>query len=76
MTTTQSPPRAVKDKNYDLLTVLQMSLENAWRMQIYIDDAERDGDQELASWFKAVQQNSVKAGEQGKQLLAQRLNRS
>jgi hypothetical protein len=62
----------VKDKNYDLVTVLQMSLENAWRMESYIEDAEREGDSELATWFRKIQENSYKAGEHGKQMLKNR----
>lgn len=63
----------VKDKNYNLITVLQASLEYAWTMQTYIADAEKDGDTELAEWFRKIQHNDVKAGEQGKKFLASRL---
>jgi hypothetical protein len=69
-----TPQTPVKDKNYDLITVLQASLENAWRMETYIDDARQAGDDELAEWFSKIQQNSQKAGEQGKQMLAARLS--
>jgi len=65
----------VKDKNYDLVKVLEMSLENTWRMHTYIQDAEREGDSELAEWFRKIQQNSMKASDQGKMLLAERLQR-
>lgn len=68
-----APPSVVKDKNYDLITVLQMSLENSWRMETYIHDAERDGDQELAQWFSKIRDNSMKAGDHGKMLLARRM---
>lgn len=71
----QSPPKAVKDKNYDLVTVLQMSLENTWRMEHYIHDAEDEGDKELAEWFRKIRENSMKASDQGKAMLAQRLQR-
>lgn len=69
----QAPMSAVKDKHYDLVTVLQMSLENSWRMQQYIEDAEREGDMELAEWFRKIRDNSLKAGNQGKAMLQQRL---
>jgi hypothetical protein len=69
-----TPQTPVKDKNYDLITVLQASLENAWRMETFIDDARQAGDDELAEWFSKIQQNSQKAGEQGKQMLAARLS--
>ncbi len=70
---TQTPESPVKDKNYDLISVLHASLENAWRMETYIADAEKDGDDELATWFRKIQENSQKAGEQGKKILAARL---
>lgn len=69
----EKPPSPVKDKNYSLVTVLQMSLQNAWQMEQYIADADREGDSELGDWFRRVQENSVKAGEQGKRMLARRL---
>lgn len=72
---TATPQTPVKDKNYDLITVLQASLENAWRMETFIDDARQAGDEELAEWFSKIQHNSQKAGEQGKQMLAARLSR-
>ncbi len=72
---TSQPPSPVKDKNYNLISVLQASLEYAWQMETYIADAEREGDSELATWFRKIQENNVKAGEQGKQLLAERLKK-
>ncbi|MGI5149346.1 hypothetical protein ACQEVC_23810 [Plantactinospora sp. CA-294935] len=69
------PESPVKDKNYNLVTVLQMSLENSWRMDNYIEDAEREGDAELAEWFRKVRENSKTAGEQGKRMLTARLQR-
>ena len=30
----------VKDKNYDLIHALQMSLEHVWQMETYIADAD------------------------------------
>ncbi|EHK88075.1 hypothetical protein [Saccharomonospora azurea] len=72
---TAQPPSPVTDKNHNLISVLQASLEYAWQLETYIADAEREGDTELASWFRRIQENNVKAGEQGKQLLAQRLEK-
>ncbi len=68
---TQNSP--VKDKNYNLVTVLQASLHYSWQLEEYITDAERSGDTELAEWFRKIQHNNVKAGEQGKHMLRQRL---
>jgi hypothetical protein len=69
----QSVESPAKDKTYDLLTVLQQSLNNVWMLENFIQDAERDGDEELARWFRRIQENNQKAGEQGKQLLRDRL---
>ncbi|MEU4713768.1 hypothetical protein AB0F73_08980 [Micromonospora purpureochromogenes] len=63
----------VRDKNYDLIHVLQMSLDNIYRMDTYIADAEQRGDSELATWFSKIQENNRKAGDQAKQMLMQRL---
>ncbi|WP_460516288.1 hypothetical protein [Flindersiella endophytica] len=70
------PQSPLKDKNYNLVTILHLSLENAWRMEEYIQDAEREGDEELATWFRRIQENNQKAGDQGKDLLAARLNKT
>ncbi len=63
----------MKDENYDLITVIQASLENVWQMSTYISDADAAGDTELAEWFRKIQNNNIKAGEQGKRMLAARL---
>lgn len=67
------PNSPVKDENYDLVCVLEASLRNAWTMQTYIADADAAGDAELADWFRKIQHNSEKAGEQGKRMLLERL---
>ena len=62
-----------KDKNYNLIWFTEASLSNALRLETYIRDAEREGDQELADFFRRAQTESRKGGEQGKKLLATRL---
>jgi hypothetical protein len=64
-----------KDKDYNLIWFTEQCLSNALRMESYASDAERDGDNELAEFFRRAQGESRKGAEQGKQLLAQRLNR-
>jgi hypothetical protein len=71
--TLHRPETLVRDKNYDLIAVIQATLKNAWKLETYIQDAEREGDRELVEWFSKIQENSRKAGDQGKHLLAQRL---
>lgn len=62
-----------KDKDYDLIWFTEACLSNALRMEVYAQDAARDGDDELASFFQRAQRESHKGAEQGKQLLARRL---
>lgn len=61
------------DKDYDLIWFVEASLSNALRMETYIQDAERGGDEELAAFFRKAQAESRKGGELGKALLTARL---
>ena len=61
-----------KDKDYNLIWFTEQSLSNALRLEDYIKDAERDGDNELAEFFRRAQAASRKGGEQGKDLLRKR----
>ena len=67
------PESPVKDKNYNLIAFVAESLQNTYQLETYAQDAEQDGDQELAEFFRKAQGESQKGGDQGKQLLAQRL---
>ena len=62
-----------KDKHYNLVWFTEQCLSNALRLEAYIQDAERDGDSELADLFRRAQAESRKGGEQGKQYLRKRL---
>jgi hypothetical protein len=62
-----------KDKDYNLIWFVEACLSNALRMETYVQDAERDGDSELAEFFRRAQGESRKGAEQGKALLRQRL---
>jgi hypothetical protein len=62
-----------KDKSYNLLWYTEQCLDNALRMETYVQDAERDGDNELAELFRKAQADSKKGAEQGKRLLANRI---
>ena len=63
-----------KDKDYNVIWFTEQCLSNVLRLEDYIQDAERDGDSELADFFRRAQEASRKGGEQGKQLLASRLS--
>jgi hypothetical protein len=62
-----------KDKDYNLIWFTEQCLSNALRLESYAQDAERDGDSELADFFKRAQGESRKGAEQGKEKLRQRL---
>ena len=44
-----------KDKDYNLIWFTEQSLSNALRLEGYVQDAERDGDNELAEFFRRAQ---------------------
>ena len=64
-----------KDKDYNLIWFTEACLSNALRLEDYIQDADRDGDGELAEFFRKAQADSRKGAEQGKAMLAARLGR-
>ena len=64
-----------KDKDYNIIWFTEVCLSNVLRLQTYIQDAEREGDSELAEFFRRAQAESRKGAEQGKQLMAARLAR-
>jgi hypothetical protein len=63
-----------KDKDYNLIWFTEQCLSNALRLEGYVQDAERDGDSELAEFFKRAQAESRKGAQQGKEKLAKRLS--
>lgn len=62
-----------KDKAYDIIWFVEQCLSNALRMDTFIEDAERDGDEELAEFFRKAQHESRKGADKGKALMARRL---
>jgi hypothetical protein len=62
-----------KDKDYNLIWFTEQCLSNALRLENYIQDAEREGDSELADFFRRAQSESRKGGEKGKEQLRKRL---
>ena len=73
MTAETGTVTGTKDKNYNLIWYTEKCLDNALRLETYIQDAERDGDQEVADLFRKAQADSRKGAEVGKQLLRSRL---
>ena len=73
MTTETGQYTGTKDRTYNILWFTEACLNNALRLETYIEDATRDGDSELADFFKRAQAESRKGAEQGKQMLKSRL---
>jgi hypothetical protein len=74
MAAVSKPESGTKDKNYDLVTVTQLCLEHVWRLDQYAQDAEREGDDELAKLFRRMQEHSRRGAEECKNLLRKRLS--
>jgi hypothetical protein len=54
--------------------LLTWCLSNALWLETYVQDADRDGDSEVAEFFRQAQAESRQSAEQGKQLLGSRLS--
>jgi hypothetical protein len=61
------------DKDYNVIWFTEQCLSNVLRLETYINDAEREGDSDLADFFRRAQETSRKGAEQGKDLLRSRL---
>jgi len=62
-----------KDKDYNVIWFTEQCLDNVLRLETYVQDAEREGDSDLAEFFRRAQETSRKGAEQGKELLKSRL---
>lgn len=58
---------------YDLASVLYHALKGAQTCDTYVKDAEQGGDQELAQFFRQIQQDDVSRADKAKQMLAKRV---
>ena len=61
------------DKNYNLITVLQQSLENVWSLSTYIEDARGENDEELATFLEQVRSHNEEGARDAKAMLLERL---
>ena len=57
---------------YDLYSILFHALEGGALYDTYIEDAEREGDQELADFFRRVRDEDSMRADEAQQLLAER----
>ena len=56
------------DKDYNLIWFTEQCLSNALRLETYAQDADRDGDSELAGFFRRAQAESKKGADQAKSI--------
>ena len=61
---------------YNLVSVMYHSLKGAQTYETYVKDAETSGDQELAQFFRQVQQDETLRADRAKQLLWQRVSQT
>ena len=52
-----------KDKDYNIIWFTEQCLSNVLRLESYASDAERDGDSDLAEFFKRAQEASRRGAE-------------
>jgi rubrerythrin len=64
-----------QDVHYNLISVLYHTLQGAETSVQYVSDAEESGDEELARFFRDVQEEDRRRAERAKTLLGQRLSR-
>jgi rubrerythrin len=62
----------ISNARYNLVSVLYHALEGGATYNKYIEDAEQEGDQELADFFRQVQQQDAQRAQQAKSLLNRR----
>jgi hypothetical protein len=59
-----------RDITYDLISTAYHLLQGAETVALYIADAEQEGDQELAQFFRETKEEYSRRAEQAKRLLA------
>ena len=59
---------------YNLVSILDNSLKGAQLYDKYVQDAEGEGNQELASFFRDVKEEDRQRSERAKKLLGQHLS--
>lgn len=69
----QSRQTGTQDEHYNLVSVLYHALQGGEVYDQYIADAEQHGDQELAQYFRDVQEEERQRAERAKKLLGARL---
>jgi alpha-D-ribose 1-methylphosphonate 5-triphosphate diphosphatase PhnM len=69
---TQQSKTGTSNTYYNLVSIMYHALNGAQTYDTYIRDAQQSGDNELAQFFREVQQEDNRRSERAKQLLVQR----
>ena len=72
MTTSGQQLTGISDTVFDLTSVLYHAAEGGEVYAKYIEDAEREGDQELVDFFREVQEQDAHRAQEAKSLLSKR----
>jgi rubrerythrin len=62
----------ISDTVYDLGSIFYHAAEGGQVYHKYIEDAEREGDQELVEFFREVQEQDAKRAQKAKEFLSKR----
>jgi rubrerythrin len=62
-----------RDTTYNLVSILYHALQGAETYAMYVRDAEQEGNQDMAQFFREVQEEEKRRGDRAKQLLAKHL---
>lgn len=65
-----------RDMTYDLVSVIYHSLQGAETTAMFIADAEQDGNQDCAQFFREVKDEYTRRADRAKQLLTTHLGQS
>ena len=71
---TKNSETGTANKQYDLISVIYHSLQSASVCNMYIQDANSSGDNELTKFFQQVKEQNCQQAEQAKKLMAQRMS--
>jgi len=64
----------MKDEHYDIVSALYHALQGADVSSKYIEDAEKEGDKEVVSFFHEVRDKNRELAMKAKDLLAKRVH--
>ena len=73
VTMSKSQQAGTQDVTYNLVSVIYHALQGAETCDIYTRDAEKEGDQELARFFKEVKEQNQQTAEKAKSHLGKHL---